>query len=120
MCRTPPRTRPRSGGPAAAAGRVGAFPQVRVVGLVEAGTHAIVDAAQGPYRTGEQTLARQLARDHGRLGPGVLVLADRLLVGAELWRAMAGTGADLLWRVKCASTTAPSCRLTRCWPTGRG
>jgi hypothetical protein len=36
---------------------VGAFPQVRVVGLVEAGTHAIVDAAQGPYATGEQTLA---------------------------------------------------------------
>jgi hypothetical protein len=31
---------------------VGAFPQVRVVGLVEAGTHAIVDAAQGPYATG--------------------------------------------------------------------
>src|SRR6266705_15024 len=28
---------------------VGAFPMVRVVGLVEAGTHAIVDAVQGPY-----------------------------------------------------------------------
>jgi hypothetical protein len=86
---------------------VGAFPQVRVVGLVEAGTHAIVDAAQGPYRSGEQTLARQLARQGGRLGPGVLLLADRLFVGAELWRAMAGTGADLLWRVKCGSKTAP-------------
>jgi hypothetical protein len=86
---------------------VGAFPQVRVVGLVEAGTHAIVDAAQGPYATGEQTLARELIRDGGPLGPGVLLLADRLFTGAELWRAMARTGADLVWRVKCGSKTAP-------------
>ena len=86
---------------------VGAFPQVRVVGLVEAGTHAIIDAAQGPYATGEQTLARQLAREGGPLGPGVLVLADRLFVGAELWRQMALTGAELVWRVTCGSKTAP-------------
>ncbi len=86
---------------------VGAFPQVRVVGLVEAGTHAIIDAAQGPYSTGEQTLARQLAREGGPLGPGVLLLADRLFVGGELWRGMARTGADLVWRVKCGSKTAP-------------
>ena len=78
-----------------------AFPQVRVVGLVEAGTHAIVDAAQGPYASGEQTLARQLAHDGGPLGPGVLLLADRLLVGHKLWQAMATTGADLVWRVRC-------------------
>lgn len=86
---------------------VGAFPQVRVVGLVEAGTHAIVDAVQGPYSSGEQTLARQLAHDRGPLGPGVLVLADRLFAGGELWQAMAATGADLVWRIRCASTTAP-------------
>lgn len=86
---------------------VGGFPQVRVVGLVEAGTHAIIDAAQGPYASGEQTLARQLARQDGRLGPGVLLLADRLFVGGELWRAMAQTGAELVWRVKCGSKTAP-------------
>lgn len=85
----------------------GAFPQVRVVGLVEAGTHAIVDAAQGPYPSGEQTLARQLAHQGGPLGPGVLLLADRLFTGAELWRAMARTGADLVWRVRCGSKTAP-------------
>jgi hypothetical protein len=92
---------------------VGAFPQVRVVGLVEAGTHAIVDAAQGPYATGEQTLARQLAHDRGPLGPGVLVLADRLFVGGELWRTMATTGAELVWRVKCGSKTAPKLPIDR-------
>jgi hypothetical protein len=86
---------------------MGAFPQVRVVGLVEAGTHAIVDAAQGPYTAGEQTLARQLAHQGGPLGPGVLLLADRLFVGAELWQQMARTGAELVWRVKCGSKTAP-------------
>jgi hypothetical protein len=86
---------------------VGAFPQVRVVGLVEAGTHAIIDAVQGPYSSGEQTLARQLAREGGPLGPGVLLLADRLFVGAELWRQMAGTGAELVWRVTCGTKTAP-------------
>jgi hypothetical protein len=85
----------------------GAFPMVRVVGLVEAGTHAIVDAVQGPYSTGEQTLARGLARDGGPLGPGVLLLADRLFVGAQLWQQLAGTGADLVWRTKCGSKTAP-------------
>jgi len=42
-------------------------------------------------------LARELA---GRLEPGMLVLADRGLYGFKLWSQAAGTGADLLWRVK--------------------
>jgi hypothetical protein len=74
---------------------------------VEAGTHASVDAAQGPYATGEQTLARQLARPDGPLGPGVLLLADRLFAGAGLWQAMTLSRADLAWRVRCGSKTAP-------------
>src|SRR6185295_16007002 len=48
-------------------------------------------------RTSEIEMARALA---GRLEPGMLVLADRGLYGFKLWSQAAGTGADLLWRVK--------------------
>src|SRR4029077_14303907 len=59
--------------------------------------HAIFDAVLGPCRSSEIEMARALA---GRLGPGMLVLADRGLYGFKLWSQAAGTGADLLWRVK--------------------
>lgn len=38
----------------------------------------------------------------------MLVLADRLFTGAELWQQMALTGTELVWRVRCASTSAPT------------
>lgn len=75
----------------------GAFPQVRLVGLAECGTHALVGAAVGPSTTGETTLARGLLR---YLEPGMLVLADRGFYGFALWTEMTATGADLLWRTK--------------------
>jgi hypothetical protein len=37
----------------------------------------------------------------------VLLLADRLFAGAGPWQAMTLTGADLAWRVRCGSKTAP-------------
>jgi hypothetical protein len=52
----------------------GPFPQIRVVGLGECGTRAVLGAALSPLATGEQPLARQLL---GRLAPGDLLLADR-------------------------------------------
>src|SRR6266542_3002433 len=76
----------------------GAFPQVRVVGLVECGTHATVGAVLGPYGTGEVTLAGRLlgGLEEGALA-GVLLLADRLFAGAELlWRAKTGKTAPKL------------------------
>lgn len=76
---------------------VGAFPQLRLVAVAEAGTHAVFGAAVGPYSSGEPTLARELL---DRLGPGMLVLADRGFTGFPLWQAAAATGADLLWRAK--------------------
>jgi hypothetical protein len=80
---------------------VGAFPQVRLVGLAECGTHAITKVAVGPCTTGETSLAPRVL---GGLGPGMLVLADRGLAAVELWRQAQATGAELLWRVKTGTT----------------
>jgi len=83
--------------PAAAAG-----PQLRLVTLLACGTRALLDAAFGPVRgtgTGEQALARALLPS---LRPGMLLLADRNFYGYQLWNAAAGTGADLLRRVKAS------------------
>lgn len=55
----------------------GAFPQVRLVGLAECGTHAVVAAALGPCTTSEAVLADELLGAPGRLGPELLVLCDR-------------------------------------------
>ncbi len=75
----------------------GAFPQVRLVGLVECGTHAIVDAAMGGLHLGEGSLAPSLARS---LGQGMLLLVDQGLCGLELWRTLQATGAELVWRCR--------------------
>jgi Transposase DDE domain len=75
----------------------GAFPQVRLVGLVECGTHAVVDAAMGGLHLGEGTLAPSLARS---LGPGMLLLVDQGLCSLELWRTFQATGAELVWRCR--------------------
>jgi hypothetical protein len=77
-----------------------AHPQLRLVTLLACGTRALLDAAFGPVRgkqTGEQALARGLL---GSLRTGMLLLADKNFYGYALWNAAAGTGADLLWRVK--------------------
>jgi hypothetical protein len=73
------------------------YPQIRLVGLVECGTHIVFDAAIGPLRTGEHALAREVFRS---VGPGMLLLADRGFFGVDLWKTAAATGADLLWRVR--------------------
>jgi len=84
---------PRSGRGEANVG----YPQIRMVGLVECGTHVIFEAAIGPLRTGEQALARTVLRS---LRSGMLLLADRGFYSVDLWRHAAATGADLLWRVR--------------------
>jgi hypothetical protein len=73
----------------------GAFPQLRLVGLCEVGTHAIVDAVLSPYARHERELALEVRRS---LAPGMLVIADRGFFSHALWRELAATGADLLWR----------------------
>jgi Insertion element 4 transposase N-terminal/Transposase DDE domain len=75
------------------------YPQVRVVGLGECGSHAIVDASLAGCKTGEQTLLPDLFRS---FGPDMLVLADRNFYGFELWRRALETGASLAWRVSAS------------------
>ncbi|WP_372405003.1 IS4 family transposase [Streptomyces luteireticuli] len=72
------------------------FPQVKIVGLGECGTHAVVAARLGPWRTDEGTLARDLVAD---FEPGMLITADRGFYAYRLWEAAAAAGADLLWRM---------------------
>ena len=85
------------GRPTSHRGERSAFPQVRVLALAECGTHAIIAAVLGPLATGETTLAPSL---FGRLGAGMLLLADRGFIGFALWRAAQETGAELVWRAK--------------------
>jgi hypothetical protein len=75
----------------------GAFPQVRLVGLAECGTHALTTVAVGAYTTGEQSLAPTVV---SALTPGMLCLADRGFYSYALWNQARQRGADLLWRTR--------------------
>jgi len=84
------------GRPPASRGRSG-FPQVRLVSLVENGTHVLFGSQIGGCRTGEGRLADLVL---GSLQEGMLCLADRYYFSYKRWRAAAKPGAALLWRVK--------------------
>jgi hypothetical protein len=86
----------RFGRPAAVRGKT-AYPQVRLVGLLENGTRILFAVAVDAYAVAENTLARLVVP---RLTKGMLCLADRGFFGYELWNQAVATGADLLWRVK--------------------
>jgi hypothetical protein len=74
----------------------GPFPQLRVVGMGECGTHAVVAAQIGPCLTGERELTQDIM---DAMRPGMLVMADRGFYGLNFFNEAAATGADLLWRV---------------------
>ncbi|MBM3500265.1 MAG: IS4 family transposase [Armatimonadetes bacterium] len=74
-----------------------AYPLVRLVSLVESGTHVLFGTVLGAFRAGEVTLAAEVVT---RLESGRLCLADRNFFGYELWCKAQATGCDLLWRVK--------------------
>ena len=75
----------------------GHYPRARLVVLIACGTRALLGAAVGPWRgTGERALAAGLV---SHLHAGMLLLAGRGFYSFGLWRAAAGTGAALLWRV---------------------
>lgn len=77
---------------------LGSNPLVRLMMLVECGTHAVIDGVfDAAASVTETVLATRLVDS---LGPGMLLLADRNFAGHALWGRCANTGVDLLWRVK--------------------
>ena len=75
-----------------------AFPVLRVLALVECGTHVVTAAEIAPFKTSEQALATQMLP--AKLKPGMLVLADRNFFGFKLWKIACASGAKLAWRAK--------------------
>ena len=84
------------GYPASARG-ASAFPQLRLMALVECGTHVVAAAELAPYSTSEKAMAAQMLP--ATLKPGMLVLADRGFYSFKLFRIGCATGAMLAWRV---------------------
>lgn len=84
------------GRPGSSRGR-SAYPQVRVVGFVENGTHAFFGAQMDRCDVGETTIARRIL---GRLRKNMLCLADRNFLCYPLWQQAVATGAKLVWRAK--------------------
>jgi hypothetical protein len=80
-------------------------PQLRLLTLIECGTHAVIDAAFAGYtQLSEVKLARQVLAS---LKPGMLLLADRNFPGHDLWAEATATGVDLLWRIKKSQIFEP-------------
>ncbi len=80
------------------------YPLLRLVTLVETGTRAILGAAFGPENDGELAYATRLM---GRLGPGMLVLADACFDALGFLRDVRHTGAHFLVRSSaCRRPTA--------------
>jgi len=73
------------------------YPKVKVLGLGECGTHAVIDSHLGGVLVDERELAHPLLAS---IDPGMLVLADRGFYSRAFWDEAAATGAQLLWRVQ--------------------
>lgn len=75
----------------------GAFPQARVVGLVECGTHVFWRWLIKPYRIGEPTMARPLLK---HLQANMLLMWDRGFLGYDLVRRVVEAKTHLLAHIK--------------------
>jgi len=75
-----------------------AFPKLRMVSLVENGTHVLFGTRMGSYRDcSEQVLAREVITS---LTKDMLLLADRNFFSYDMWEKARATKAELAWRVK--------------------
>lgn len=86
--------------PRAGAGEV-RRPSVRLFGLTELGTGAIVHASIGGNRDENSTAVTELLP---ALGSQQLVLGASELFSPELWAGAAARGADLLWELPAGAT----------------
>jgi hypothetical protein len=77
----------------------GKLPQARLVAVAECGTLALIGAEFDSIAVGERALFERLLP---RLGPGMLVLADRGFPSYDLYVQTLATGADVLWRVSAS------------------
>ena len=83
----------------------GAFPQIRVLALIETGTPVICDAVIRPFGTGEVPTALRLLRS---VGPGMLLLWDRGFHAYEMVRTTFAQQAHFLGRTKKNSVLRPT------------
>jgi len=79
----------------------GSRPALRLLAVIECGTHALIEAAfdgvsGGSGRSSEYALARRVLH---ALREGMLLLADQNFRGYELWADARSGGADLIWRI---------------------
>jgi Insertion element 4 transposase N-terminal/Transposase DDE domain len=84
------------GYPASRPGTQAAFPKVRSVLLIEAGTHLIVDALICPYRISERVKVKKLLRS---VTQGMLLMWDRGLHFCAMVQASLAQKCDYLGRV---------------------
>jgi hypothetical protein len=94
----------RPGGPSP-----GAFPQVRVLSLCEAGTHAMLHWMAKPQRISEVAMAPALLK---HLPAGSLLLWDQNFRSYDLVERVIGRGADLLGRGRADTQLTPLRRLS--------
>jgi len=84
------------GYPGSRKGTRAAFPKVRVVLLIEAGTHLITDALLCPYRIGERVRALKLLRS---VNESMLLMWDRGLHSYRMVNSTLAQGCQYLGRV---------------------
>jgi hypothetical protein len=77
------------------------WPQLRFVGLMEAGTHVFIGAEAGGYHEGEITLAEKLVP---LVKPEMICLADRNFFSFALFKGISDRGAALLIRIQRGMT----------------
>lgn len=99
----------RAFGRRATARGTSAFPQLRVLALIETGTHVICDAVLRPWRASEVPTALRLLRS---VGPGMLLLWDRGFHSYEMVRLTRERQAHVLGRAKRNTVLRPTEVLT--------